>query len=80
MTRDDVARIVDEVLMQILGVPSDAVATLTRDGSEAWTSLAQVEIFFSLEEELGIKLSDDDMAFAESRDDLIEFSVDRLGL
>ena len=80
MTRDDVQRIVDEVLVQVLAVPADSVSTLTRDGAEPWTSLAHVEIFFSLEEELGIKLSDDDMAFAESRDDLIEFSAAQLGL
>lgn len=80
MTRADVERIVDEVLVTVLAVPADSAAGLDRESTESWTSLAHVEIFFSLEEELGIKLSDDDMAFAESRDDLVEFSAAQLGL
>lgn len=31
-----------------------------------------VEIFFALEEEFEVRFPEDDMAFAESRDDLVE--------
>ena len=31
-----------------------------------------IEIFFALEEETGIRLSEDDMAFSESRNELVE--------
>lgn len=80
MTRSDVQRIVDEVLAQVLDVPLTTAAAVTRSGVDSWTSLAHIEIIFSIEDELRIRLSDDEAAFADSRDDLVALAAARLGL
>jgi acyl carrier protein len=79
VTRDEVVEVVDRVLVEVLQLDPGEVAGATRESAAEWSSLAQVEIFFSLEEELGVKLSDDAMAFVESRDDLVEYALGELG-
>lgn len=72
MSRIEVEELVDRVLEKLLKVDFRNVADATRSNVPKWTSLMHIEIFFALEEETGIRLSEDDMAFSESRNELVE--------
>jgi acyl carrier protein len=72
MSRIEVEEMVNRVLERLLKVDSQTVADATRSNVPKWTSLMHIEIFFALEEETGVRLSEDDMAFSESRNDLVE--------
>lgn len=71
-SRSEVESTVDKVLRSILKLDADAVCTAKRSEVTTWTSLMHVEVFFALEEEFGLRFPEDDMAFAESRDDLVD--------
>ncbi len=44
----------------------------SREVTPGWSSLMHIEIFFALEEEFDVRFDEDSMAFAESRDDLVD--------
>jgi acyl carrier protein len=63
---------VDNILMKLIQVSAADVALAAREKTPGWSSLMHIEIFFSLEEEFGVRFDDDAMAFAESRNELVE--------
>ena len=71
-SRADVEAIVDKVLGTVLRIDAGAVPSARRGETAGWSSLMHVEVFFALEEEFGVRFPEDDMAFAESRDDLVD--------
>ena len=68
----EIELVVDNILMKLIQVNAADVGLAARDKTPGWSSLIQIEIFFALEEEFGIRFDDDAMAFAESRNDLVE--------
>ena len=71
-SRSEVESTVDRILMSIFKIEIDAARMVRRSELVAWTSLMHVEVFFALEEEFGVRFPEDDLAFAESRDDLVD--------
>ena len=72
MSREEVERMVDSVLIKLLKIDAGSVVEASRESVKNWTSLMHVEIFFSLEEEADVRFSDDDIAFSESRNEIVE--------
>ncbi len=77
-SRDDIERIVDKVLTSLVPASASSPGTASREVTPGWTSLMHIEIFFALEEEFDIRFDEDSMAFAESRDDLVDTVVSAL--
>lgn len=78
--QSEVDAIVDDTLSTLLKIDPSVVRFVDRATTTSWSSLMHVEIFFSLEEQFGVKFEDDDIAFAESRDDLVAAVERALGL
>jgi acyl carrier protein len=70
--------IVDRILSMILQIDSTNLSGSAREVTPSWTSLMHIEIFFVLEEELNIRFDEDSMAFAESRNDLVDAVIKAL--
>jgi len=68
----EIETVVDRVLIKLIGVSAMEVADATRDGTPGWSSLMHIEIFFTLEEEFGLRFDDNAMAFSDSRNDLVQ--------
>ena len=66
---------IDNILMKLIQINSDEVVLASRGKTTGWSSLMHIEIFFALEEEFHLRFDDDAMAFAESRDDLVQTVV-----
>lgn len=71
-SRDDVEKIVDKILTSLVPASAQDPKNASREVTPGWSSLIHIEIFFALEEEFQIRFDEDSMAFAESRDDLVE--------
>ncbi len=71
-SRDDIAKIVDKVLISLVPASASSPETSSREATPGWSSLIHIEIFFALEEEFDVRFDEDSMAFAESRDDLVD--------
>jgi acyl carrier protein len=71
-SREEIELAVDNILVKLLEVESGGVALATRENTTSWSSLVHIEVFFALEEEFDLRFADDEMAFAESRNDLVE--------
>lgn len=69
---------IDRILVTLLQLSPEETSTSTRGNVAKWTSLMHIEIFFALEEEFGVRFEEDSMAFAESRDDLVDAVVEAL--
>lgn len=69
---------IDRILVTLLQLSPEETATSNRGSVARWTSLMHIEIFFALEEEFGVRFEEDSMAFAESRDDLVDAVVEAL--
>lgn len=63
---------VEDVFSRMFSVSRNEVSSITREVEPRWTSLMHVELFFALEEQFNIRISEDEMAFAESVADLVE--------
>lgn len=72
MTDQEIEDGVKDVLSRLFSVSKNEVVSITREVEPKWTSLMHVEIFFALEEHFNIRISEDEMAFAESVADLID--------
>jgi len=70
--------IVDRILSTILQIDSASLSGSAREVTPSWTSLIHIEIFFVLEEEFDIRFDEDSMAFAESRNDLVDAVIEAL--
>lgn len=68
----EIADGVENVVSRLFSVGRSEVTSITREMEPKWTSLMHVELFFALEEQFNIRISEDEMAFAESVADLIE--------
>lgn len=68
----EIADGVENVVSRLFSVGRSEVTSITRELEPKWTSLMHVELFFALEEQFNIRISEDEMAFAESAADLIE--------
>jgi acyl carrier protein len=71
-SREEIELAVDNILVKLLEVESGGVALAARENTTSWSSLVHIEVFFALEEEFDLRFADDEMAFAESRNDLVE--------
>ncbi len=71
-SRDDIAKIVDKVLTSLVPASASNPMIASREVTPGWSSLMHIEIFFALEEEFDVRFDEDSMAFAESRDDLVD--------
>lgn len=72
MKNDDIISKIDQILRTVFSLKDQDLDNLSRLNCEYWTSLAHVELFFAVEEEFELRLSDDEMAFVESRQDLLD--------
>jgi len=77
-SRGEVEAIVDRILSTILEIDSISLSGSAREVTPSWTSLMHIEIFFVLEEEFGIRFDEDTMAFADSRNDLVDALIKAL--
>lgn len=77
-SRSEVEVIVDRILSTILQIDSASLSGSAREVTPSWTSLIHIEIFFVLEEEFDIRFDEDSMAFAESRNDLVDAVIEAL--
>ena len=77
-SRSEVEVIVDRILSTILQIDSTSLSGSAREITPSWTSLIHIEIFFVLEEEFDIRFDEDSMAFAESRNDLVDAIIEAL--
>jgi len=77
-SRDDIAKIVDKVLTSLVPASALSPESASREATPGWSSLMHIEIFFALEEEFNVRFDEDSMAFAESRDDLVDTVVSTL--
>ena len=77
-SRSEVEVIVDRILSTILQIDSTSLSGSAREITPSWTSLIHIEIFFVLEEEFDIRFDEDSMAFAESRNDLVDAVLEAL--
>jgi acyl carrier protein len=77
-SRSEVEVIVDRILSTILQIDSTSLSGSAREVTPSWTSLIHIEIFFVLEEEFDIRFDEDSMAFAESRNDLVDAVLEAL--
>ena len=77
-SRSEVEVIVDRILSTILQIDSTSLSGSAREVTPSWTSLIHIEIFFVLEEEFDIRFDEDSMAFAESRNDLVDAIIEAL--
>lgn len=68
----EIADGVENLVSRLFSVGRSEVTSITREMEPKWTSLMHVELFFALEEQFNIRISEDEMAFAESVADLIE--------
>lgn len=71
-SREEIEFTVDNVLMKLMEIGPDEVGLAEREKTTRWSSLMHIEVFFALEEEFDLRFADDEMAFAESRNDLVE--------
>lgn len=71
-SREKIEFAVDNILMKLMEIGTDEVALAEREKTTRWSSLMHIEVFFALEEEFDLRFADDEMAFAESRNDLVE--------
>lgn len=71
-SREEIEFAVDNILMKLMEIGPDEVALAEREKTTRWSSLMHIEVFFALEEEFDLRFADDEMAFAESRNDLVE--------
>ena len=72
MTRDEIETTVMSVFSIILKQDFDAGTAITRDDTACWDSLKHMEIFFSLEDELGIEFSDEELSALDSVSKIID--------
>lgn len=77
-SRSEVEVIVDRILSTILQIDSTSLSGSAREVTPSWTSLIHIEIFFVLEEEFNIRFDEDSMAFADSRNDLVDAVIEAL--
>jgi len=77
-SRSEVEVIVDRILSTILQIDSASLSGSAREVTPSWTSLIHIEIFFVLEEEFDVRFDEDSMAFAESRNDLVDAVIEAL--
>jgi acyl carrier protein len=77
--KNEIETTVIEVVARLFDVSHDQARVLERGSEDKWTSLMHVELFFALEERFGIRISDDEIAFAESTSDLIDVASRSLG-
>lgn len=79
-SKDEIEQIVDKILTSLVPSCSSNPKGASREATPGWSSLMHIEIFFALEEEFGIRFDEDAMAFAESRNDLVDTVVAALNL
>lgn len=77
-SREEIKQIVDKVLTSLIPSSAPSPETANRETTPGWSSLMHIEIFFALEEEFDIRFDEDAMAFAESRDDLVDLVLSAL--
>jgi acyl carrier protein len=58
---DDIESTTRDVFAAVLGRSIDASDDIRRDEEERWDSLRHVELMFTLEEELGVRFTKDDL-------------------
>ncbi len=72
MSRDDVDRVVREVLETVLQRKVAAREEVRRAHEPAWDSLAHVNIVFSIESELGIQFLAEELGELDTIEKLVE--------
>ena len=78
MTREEVFEKVKEILVETLSVDADKVTLEARFQEDLETdSLDLVELVMTMEEDFGIKISDEEAAEIKTVDDAVDFVMKR---
>lgn len=66
MTREEIENAVGETLGLVLGSELADPKTVTREANPEWDSLKHVELLFALEDRIGVRYSEEEMAELDS--------------
>lgn len=77
MNRDQIEKIVTNVLATILQHRFEPGVEITRQNNANWDSLKHMEIVFALEDELNIELPEEMLADLDSANKIIEAVMER---
>lgn len=77
MTREEVGRLVFDVLSTVLKKKIDRDLDITRQNTEEWDSLKHMEIMFALEDSIGIEFTEDELVNLDSFEKIVEVILSR---
>ncbi|NND00943.1 MAG: acyl carrier protein [Gammaproteobacteria bacterium] len=72
MNSEQIESIVRSVLSIVLQTSFTAGSAVTRDNTPSWDSLKHMEIFFALEDELGVEFTEAELATLDSVAKIVE--------
>lgn len=80
MTRSELESTVRRILETALARPIDSAEEVSQHTEDVWDSVKHIEILFMLEEELGIRFAESELAHLNSMRGIIDRAARQLGI